>query len=399
MKIALFHNYYQVPGGEDQMFELEIRALRAQGHEVFPFVVRNEDVFPEANTLQRAKLAWESAHNPQSYKAVIEFLRTHEVDIGHVHNWFPLLSPAVYTAHKALGIPVVQTLHNYRLGCANGSFRRNGETCRDCLTGSRNSAVIHRCYKGSLGGSLAWKRLIDKGWAKRIFTEFVDAYIAPSQEVVDAHIEMGLPKEKIHLIPNACEDLLNDKSFSQPQHKDGALFLGRLSAEKGVDTLINAWRWAPAPLKIAGSGPDAEALKKTATPNERIQFLGHIDRKEIKHQLEKSAFLVFPSKWSEPFGLGIIEAMAAGRPVIASNIGAPSQIITHGVNGLLVPPGDVDALQHAIKTMLYDPERLSRMAQAARDTYEQCYGPKAHAQALETLYQTQTSLVEIERQY
>lgn len=391
MRIALFHNYYQTPGGEDQMFELECRALAARGHQVFPFSLHNSKVFPQSNSIERAKLAWESVHNEQSYKAIKNFLCNHNVDIGHVHNWFPLLSPAIYAAHKELKIPVVQTLHNYRLGCANGTFRRNGMDCRACMTGSRNNALLHRCYKKSLCGTFTWKRIVDSGWRNGIFRNDVDAYIAPSREILETHTQMGIPEDKIRIIPNACDDLLQNEELTTPDARNGGLFLGRLTKEKGVDTLIEAWKGLEAPLNIAGSGPDEKSFKQSAESNDNIKFLGQIDRSRVKQQLKDAAFLVFPSKWAEPFGLGIIEAMAAGRPVIASSAGAPSQIIAQGVNGLIVPPDDPAALAQAIKSLIDKPDHLKHMGQAARETYKLIYQPDSHARLLESLYQERIS--------
>jgi len=388
MRIALFHNYYQIPGGEDQIFELECRALRELGHEVFPFALRNADQLAQASRLEKARVARDSAHNPRSKEAVQRFLRKNRIDIGHVHNWFPLLSPSIYSAHKKAGVAVVQTLHNYRLGCAKGTFRREGSNCRECLDKSRNAALIHRCYHGSLCGTLAWKHLVDKGWENGVFTQDVDAYLCPSEDVAQAHLRMGLPKPKIHLLPNACEDLAEGEEPRPPMAKGGALYLGRLTSEKGLGTLIDAWEGCHATLRIAGPGGlEAEAFRARARGNKRISFLGKLGRAEVRRELAASAVLVFPSLWREPFGLGIIESMAAGRPVIASDSGAPAQIIADGKTGLLVPPGDSKALREAVQSLLSDPERLEQMGRAARQRYRELYQPISHARALERIYQ------------
>jgi len=386
MRIALFHNYYQTPGGEDRMFELECEALAALGHHVFPYVVRNDSSLSQASPLDKARTAWNAPYNKSSFRAISEFLRRHEVDIGHVHNWFPIISPAIYEAHKQLSIPVVQTLHNYRLGCANGTFRLKGKACDACLGGSRLPAVTHRCYRNSALGSYAWKRIMDQNWSNGRFADDVDAYISPSQEVAATHLKMGLPSERIHVIPNAAPEPPQQSIPTAPDASNGAIFVGRLSQEKGIDTLIDAWQGVDAPLVIAGSGPEEADLRYKTGNNARIQLLGHIASDRVFQQLEKSAFLVFPSRWAEPFGLGIIEAMAVGRPVIASNIGAPAEIIEHGVNGLLVPPDDPKALRQAVMELLSNPDRLRKMGLAARDAYLRHYRPQPHAEALESLY-------------
>lgn len=388
MRIALFHNYYQLRGGEDQVFELEVQALRKLGHEVFPFTARNEDSLRHASPLDTLRLAWNAPHNPASHASIADFLRRHRIEIGHVHNWFPVISPAVYAAHKELGIPVVQTLHNYRLGCANGTFRRHGEACTACLDGHRSRAALRRCYRQSALGSLAWMRLMDQGWSKGIFADSVDAYICPSSEVAAVHAQMGLPKEKLRLIPNACEDSFHQAELPAAEPRNGGAFLGRLVQEKGADTLIDAWRDIDLPLRIIGDGPERAALQARAAAHKSIQFLGQRPHAEVSGLIQATGFLVFPSRWAEPFGLGIIEAMAAGRPIIATRMGAPSEIVQHEVTGLLVPPDDPQALKAAIEHLRDHPQKAAQMGQAARKTYLERYRPEAHAHSLTRLYQS-----------
>ena len=159
MKIALFHNYYKQPGGEDTMFELEIAALREHGHTVIPYTVHNSHTLTKNSLSQKIRTALNAPHSYSSEIAIAKFLAQHRPDISHVHNWFPNLSPSIFTAHHDAGIPIVQTLHNYRLACAGGNYQRNGESCQACRPGYNLPAIRHRCYKNSTAGSIAWKRI------------------------------------------------------------------------------------------------------------------------------------------------------------------------------------------------------------------------------------------------
>ena len=245
--------------------------------------------------------------------------------------------------------------------------------------------LLHRCYRNSLSGTFAWKRLMDKNWNNRVFQNNVDAYVSPSREIAETHSLMGLPKERIHIIPNACRDRSQSSIVANHHHNRGGIYIGRLSLEKGVDVLIDAWKTVDAPLTIIGTGPEEDHLRKKAAANPSIKFLGHLPQNEAADHLARAAFLVFPNRWAEPFGLSIIEAMAAGRPVIASKLGAPAEIIQSGYNGLIVPPENPRALRTAIDEMIRHPRKTDTLGQAARQTYLARYTPEIHADRLECL--------------
>ena len=388
MKIALFHNYYQTPGGEDRMFELEREALIARGNEVVSYEVRNEEALKGASRLKKLDIARKAAFNKESHQDILEFLEDNQVDVSHVHNWFPIISPAIYSAHKKLAVPIVQTLHNYRLGCANGTFRRNGAHCELCLTGKRSNAVLRRCYKESFVASYAWKRMIDQSWRSGALLKNVDAYICPSQEVARMHERIGIPDSKIHVLANACPDPLSDTQNIPIAASNTTLYLGRISREKGVDTLIDAWSSIDSKLLIAGSGPEEISMHRRAAKNDRIRFLGQLEPSLARRYLLEANLLVFPSRWAEPFGLSIIEAMAAGKPVIASDNGGPKEIVENGVNGLLVPPNDPEALREAIVQLNENPDRRQEIGEKARQSYLDKYLPSQHGKQLEELYRS-----------
>lgn len=397
MRIAIFHNYYTQPGGEDVVYELECETFETLGHTVFPFSVRNTEVFSKASLLDKARIGWSATGSKRSYERVKRFLELSKPDVSHIHNWFPVLSPSIYKAHKDLGIPVVQTLHNYRLGCANGTNRLKDEACARCSSGHNWSAVRNRCYRGSLMGTLAWKRMVDFGWSKNVFTEDVGRYVSPSLEVARRHVDLGIPEDRITVVPNACGDL--QSSFSakaSPESPRGAVFVGRMVPEKGVDTLIEAWRLLDGSdvrseedvLSLIGDGPGLEANAKALRDCPSIRATGQLEHASAMERIQSSSMLIFPSRWAEPFGLGVIEAMALGKPVIATNIGGPSEIVEDGVTGILIPKDDPRALADSIAELLADPDKARRMGEAGRKKYLKRYTPETQADALMGVFQS-----------
>ena len=396
MKIALFHNYYKQPGGEDTVFELEIDALRAHGHTVIPYIVHNSQAFARNSLSQKIRGALDAPHSQSSQAAIGAFLAQHRPDISHVHNWFPILSPSIYTAHNHAGIPVVQTLHNYRLSCAAATHYRNDECCHACRPGNNLPALRHRCYNNSAAGSFVWKRIMDRGWKQGTFANQVSHYISPSDGVRLKHIDMGVPADKITHIPNACPDPQDipelDKQLLNP-HQQNICFVGRLVPEKGAHILIRAWQQMRSTLRsnrrltIIGSGPQEAILHELARGDDSIHFTGQLSVHETVATLKQADLLVHPSLWEEPFGLSVIEAMGAGIPVISTNLGGPAEIIADGIDGYLVPPGDIPALSHTLSHCLNAPEELKAKGRAARLKYLRQYTPHRHAQQLTQCFQ------------
>jgi glycosyltransferase involved in cell wall biosynthesis len=396
MKIALFHNYYKHPSGEDTMFKLEMAALREQGHTVVSYTADNAESFAHNSLRQKISGALHAPHRRSSQLAIAKFLAKERPDISHIHNWYPILSPSIYTAHQDAGIPVVQSLHNYRLSCAAATHYRNGQSCNACRPGHNLAAIRHRCYKNSIGGSIAWKRIMDRGWKQGIFSSAVNHYISPSQEVRSKHIQMGIAPHKISYIPNACPD----PHDIPPNHgqllnrlQQNICFVGRLVPEKGADILIRAWQdithtdRSKQQLTLIGTGPQEGLLRELARGDESIQFTGQLSIHDTLSILKQADLLVCPSIWAEPFGLSVIEAMGAGIPVISSKLGGPAEIIADGIDGYLLPPGDIAALRHTLSHCLNTPEKLKARGRAARLKYLRHYTPQRHAQRLTSCFQ------------
>ncbi|MEM7245688.1 MAG: glycosyltransferase [Acidobacteriota bacterium] len=385
MRIALFHNVYSHLGGEERVVDFQEKTFTDAGHVVERYEVRNEEVF-SGSRLNTLAAAWHAPWNPSSHRAVGRFVEAFRPDLAHVHNWFPLLSPSLHDAVKGRGVPIVQSLHNYRLGCASAVLRRRGENCTACLDGSRLRGVLSGCYRGSRVASFAWYRVMQRAWKSGVLTERIDAYLAPSHTVADLHAKMGLPYERLHVIPHACEDPRTE--IGDVKRQGGGVFVGRLTPEKGLTLLLEAWRDLPSPLQVVGSGPAEDELRAAAASSTSIQAHGWMHRTQVLETIAGADFLVFPSTWPEPFGQVLIEAMALGRPVIASRLGAPTEIIDEGETGLLVDPEDPAALTVACRRLLDDPALCRRMGERARQAYEERHAPGAYLDSMESLHRS-----------
>jgi glycosyltransferase involved in cell wall biosynthesis len=303
-------------------------------------------------------------------------------DIVHVHNFFPLLTPAAYDAILEAGVPVVQTLHNYRTICAGALLMRAGKPCEDCVQGSPYQAVIHGCYRGSRLGSLAVARMVNYHRKKRTWSNKVDLFIALSEFARQKFIAAGFPADRIAVKSNfgGFEPAVLDQV-----EREGALFVGRLSAEKGVGTMLKAFRLMDKPLRIVGDGPILREIRQ-ASPDQ-IDALGWLDAPSVAREMAHAEFLVFPSEWYEGFPLTIVEAFRQGLPVIASRLGVMTEMVTDTETGLLFTAGDADDLAEKVKWAFKNPEAMRRLGVNARKVYENEFTPERNYRKMMLLYQ------------
>lgn len=381
MKILFVHNFYQQPGGEDAVFTAESTLLEAHGHEVIRFTVHNDEIANLSSISLASKTIW----NQDIYNQLRKIIQRCKPNIAHFHNTFPLISPSAHYAAKAEGVPVVQTLHNYRLFCPNAEFFRQGSICEDCLGKFIPlPAVYHACYRedrlatGVMATFLTTHRLL-KTWDKA-----VDLYIALTDFSRDKFIQSGLSPEKIIIKPNFVAPT------SQPGAGDGgyALFVGRLAPEKGIGTLLTAWKHLNLayPLKIVGDGPLAKQVSEAAKQIPSIEWLGRRSPSEVYELMGQAVFLVFPSEWYEGLPRTVIEAFAKGTPVIASKIGSLTGLIEHGRTGFHFRPGDAQNLAAIIEWALAHPIDISTMRQAAREEFLAKYTSEVNYQQLIEIY-------------
>jgi glycosyltransferase involved in cell wall biosynthesis len=340
MRILVAHNHYQCPGGEDAVVRDEIDLLRSHGHRVDLLEQDNEGIRGFRGNFIASTSVFYSSHSRMRMRAAIHGFRP---DILHVHNWFPMLSPSIILEADASGISVVQTLHNFRMICANGLLYRKGSVCTDCIGKSFPvDGILHGCYRGSRIGSAvvtsayAYHRLAHT-W------DHVDLFIAVSNFQREVLVRGGLPPEKLVVKPNfVIPPIWN----SENKACDYALFVGRLSPEKGIKTLLDAWNSGipPLRLKICGDGPMSEEVRSAATKNTSIEYLGLQPPEMVYHEMANAKFLVFPSEWYETFGRTVVEAFSQGTPVLAADLGGIRELVEDRVTGFLFPPGNVDAL-------------------------------------------------------
>jgi glycosyltransferase involved in cell wall biosynthesis len=387
MRILQLHNRYQIVGGEEGVVQAEQTLLRSQGHAVHLLEVTNDDIH---GVVGKAIAGINAVYSQSSKRKVLETLQQFQPDIVHVHNFFPLLSPSVYDACRSAGIPVIQTLHNYRLICPAATLFRDNQICEACIGKTIPlPGIQHGCYRESRSQSavvaamISWHRL-QKTWQSR-----VDAYIALTEFQKGKLIEGGLPADKIFVKPNFVA--LTPTSHNLPCG-NFALFVGRLSIEKGVHFLIEAYRQRSVklPLKIVGDGPMRDRLEqevKGAGLCDRITFLGRQDRETVLQLMQQAMCLVFPSIWYEGLPLTIVEAFACGLPVIVPKLGSMAEIVEDHKTGLQFVAGDAIDLVNQVESMQQQNELRSQLSLNCRLIYNDRYTANINYQQLMNIYE------------
>lgn len=373
-RVFVVHNKYKLDGGEDAVVRAETELLRARGHEVETYFRSNDaiDGMP-AITLAR-ETVW-SARTERELAAAVARLKP---DVIHVHNTFPLISPSIYWAAARLGVPVVQTLHNFRLMCLNALFLRGSQVCEDCMGRLPWRGVARACYRGSRTASAALAGMLALHRALGTFRNKVTRYIALNEFCRNKFIEGGLPAGRIVVKPNFV-----DLPPQAPRPRAGLLFVGRLSHEKGVATLAEAMRELPAArLRVAGDGPAAALLD--GMPG--VKRLGSLSSAAVCDAMQGASALVLPSISYENFPRTIVEAFACGLPVIASRIGALADIVREGEDGLLFAPGDASDLAGRLAWALAHPEEMAAMGRRARKRYEAEFSAEVNYRRLIEIY-------------
>jgi glycosyltransferase involved in cell wall biosynthesis len=377
LRILIVHNRYQLAGGEDTVVANEHALLEQNGCEVRLWSVTNDAIDGAWSKIRAAMQApYSRPARDELARIIVEFSPA----VVHVHNFFPLLSPSVYDACRAAGAAVVQTLHNYRTICPGALLSRNGRPCEDCIGGSPYQAALHGCYRGSRVGSLAAARMVDIHRRRGTWSQKVDRFIALSAFAKSKFVAAGFPLDRIAVKPNFAED----RAVSVSEARAGALFVGRLSAEKGIATLLWAWEGLDVPLRVVGDGP-LRGNVETATSS-GIVSLGWRSPAEVAGEMALAAFLVVPSQVYENFPMVIPEAFCQRLPVVASRIGALAEIVEEGATGLLFSPDDPDDLAAKVRWAYLHPEAMRTMGANARKAYEEKYSPAVSFRQLGKIY-------------
>ena len=383
MKVLLVHNHYQQPGGEDEVFRTEAELLEDNGHQVIRYTQHNDQI----RTLSKIDVARKSVWNRRVERELRELGRNERPDIAHFHNTFPLISPAAYYAIRGESIPVVQTLHNYRLLCLNALLFRTGRPCEDCVGKTVPwPGILHACYRGSRFTTAAVATTHTIHRLLRTWNRQVDVFVALAPFARRKFLAGGIPRKKVLVKPNVLHP--------DPGVGDGsggfAVFVGRLSEEKGVRTLLETWsdRDLQIPLHIIGDGPLAEQVSSAANSQPTITSFGQIASSEVLAHIRKARCLVLPSVCYENSPRVVAEAFAVGTPVISGRLGATGEMVEHGRTGLLFHTGNAVDLRDKLREIFRQSTAYEDMRLNARAEYEKLYSANANYKLLLNIYET-----------
>lgn len=386
MKILVAHNSYQQRGGEDVVVDAEIALLRDHGHEV-EFYQRHND---ELQTMSLPAAAVSTIWAKRSTDDLDRLCERFHPDVIHVHNTLPLISPSLYWAATRRHIPIIQTLHNFRLICPQAMLLRDGKVCEDCVGKHPWRAVTRKCYRESALQSAVLTGMLETHNALGTYREKVTRYIALNEFCREKFIQGGLSPHLFRVKPN----FVASKMAPQPTDRSGGVFIGRLSPEKGLHVLIDALRKIPyREIKVVGKGP----LESEVRHAFQDHYIGFKSPEEVQTLLHGAQFLVAPSTCYETFGLAALEAFACGTPVIASRHGGLGELVSDGVTGLLFTPGDAADLADKIAWASENPQAMLKMGENARAKYEAKYTPERNYEMLIAIYEEAIADAEGER--
>ncbi|HVB55868.1 MAG TPA: glycosyltransferase [Candidatus Acidoferrales bacterium] len=386
----LVHNYYQRGGGEDEVFRSDVELLRSTGHEVIEYVRHNDEIrdygIGNKSTLGfRTIWAWDTA------RELRDLLGRKKPHVAHFHNTFPLISPSAYYACQEAGVPVVQTLHNYRLLCPAATLFRDGHICEECVDHTLWRSFFYGCYRESRPATAAVAAMLAFHRRKNTWLEMADCFIALTEFSRGKFIDAGFPEQKLVVKSNFLLPDPGERSVPG----DYALFLGRLSPEKGLHTLLAAWGRLSRQhaMKIVGDGPLRTEIERLVSENElsNVRLVGAMPHDEAVKAIREARFLILPSVWYECFPMTLVESFACGVPVIASRLGAMAEIVDDGRTGLHFKAGDAADLASKVEWAWTHPAEMEAIGRAARSEYEVKYTGERNYQTLLRIYETAIS--------
>ena len=375
MRILVAHNAYHYRGGEDTVVDAEVALLRRHGHQVRLYGRDNA----ELEHMPRLQAGLSAIWSRRTVDELAQLQQDFAPQLIHAHNTFPLISPSLYVAARRFGIPVVQTLHNFRLLCPQAMLLREGRGCTDCVGRFPWRGVLHRCYRRSYAQTAVTAAMLGVHRLAGTWRRDVQRYIVLNRMCRDLFVEGGLPLEKMAIKPNFVEC----PAKPAPSRRSGGMFIGRLSPEKGIATLAAALQRLPGlQIDVYGNGPLQEMVERTAG----LRYCGFQPAEVLRERMHHAAYLVVPSTGIESFGLVAIEAFACGTPVIASGHGGLGEIVVHRRNGLLFSPGDPDELAGALRHAEHEPADMRRMGAEAYQSYLAHYTPERNYEMLMRIY-------------
>lgn len=402
MKILMCNAFYYERGGcEIYTFALS-RELEAHGHTVVPFSMSHErnlpseyeryfvsnidfsDVSQASGLSSKIRAAARVLYSSEAKSKIQSLIEKTKPDLAHLHNVAHHLSPSILPGIKRYGLPIVQTLHDYKLICPSTLLFSGGEICERCRGKRYYNAILRRCKRGSVGASVLAAIELYAHRLSRIYENNVDVFVAPSRFLRDKMMEFKMDGREIIHIPQ----LIDVGTYSPCyEHQDYLIYFGRLSAEKGVCTLLEAMRrLRGARLYVAGEGPLKRDLMGQVADARNIEFLGHVPHNELKGLVKNAMFAVVPSECYDNAPMSVYEAFALGKPVIGSRIGGIPELIQHGENGLLFEPGNAGDLADTIDYLAGHKSLIQHMGKNARAGLEQRHSKAKHYEAVTNVY-------------
>jgi glycosyltransferase involved in cell wall biosynthesis len=379
MRVLLVHNFYQIAGGEDSVVREELSMLKRKRVEVELHSVSNNDIRGARGAMLAALRV---VYSPRARRQLSERLAEFLPDVVHIHNFFPLLSPSILDACRDAGVPSIMTLHNFRI-LSPGGLLHPDEMARH--RNPRHSCwwtVPKRVYRNSAAATLAVAAMIEfHKWAGT-WTRKVDRFIALTDWAKRMFTDAGLPAERIIVKPNC---VARPPAFDEVR-RNGALFVGRLCKQKGIDLILQAWKDIDYPLRIIGDGPLSELV--TANASHRVVYLGRLPREAVQKEMHAAKFLLLPSRGYEMFPMSVVEAFASGLPVICSDLPTLKELVKQGANGLTFPPGNANGLAAQVRWAVSNPATLDDLSRRARACYEERYTPEVNFDRLMGLYRS-----------
>lgn len=377
--ILIVHNYYQIPGGEDTVVANEMKMLQEHGHKVLLYS-RNNLELNNMSKLRKVMLPMTTVFNFRTYKDITQIIKKEKIDIVHVHNTLNLISASVYYAAKRCGVPVVQTIHNFRLLCPGATFFRDGHICEDCVEKGLRCSIKHTCYRGSRVQTLAC--VISTLFHRMIGIYGKITYICLTEFNREKLLKLRqVCSENVFVKPNFVEN--NNDYISGEYRENQYVFAGRLDKLKGVDILFNAWKQmgvTASKLIVCGTGPMEEWCRDFLQKNKcNIEMRGFVPNDEARDLIAHSRALVLPTQWYEGFPMSIVEAFSVGTPVICSDLGNAGSIVLDGVNGKKFKATDIDDLVNAV-------QNCNGLYESTFGIYKKCYSESINYNLLVNIY-------------
>lgn len=378
-RILMVHNYYQIPGGEDTVVANEKKMLEEHGHAVILYSRHNSEI-KQMSMLQKLGLPFTTIFNPRTYREIKRAIKQNQIDIVHVHNTLNLVSPAVYYAAQKCGVPVVQTVHNFRLLCPGATFYRDGHICEDCVEHGIWCAVKHKCYRESRMQTLAC--VISTAIHRMTGIYGKINYICLTEFNKEKLLNLKqISPDRVFVKPNFVES--PGEIIPEKQRENQFIFAGRLDKLKGIDVLLEAWKLmgenAPK-LIICGTGPMEEWCKEFVAGNKvNVELRGFVPNSEARKLIANSRALILPTQWYEGFPMSVVEAFSVGTPVICSDLGNVGSIVEEGVTGYKFESRSAEGLAEAVRG-------CTDICNSVESVFEKKYSSGANCRELIRIY-------------